>query len=81
MLENLSNDNSSPIIENEEKKITGAEFSGFEIKNNNQSKKIRKFLGLKSHQLFILLFLLFLVIGMLGAMLLLITGKIAPAFL
>ena len=81
MLENLSNDNSSPIIENEEKKITGAEFSGVEIKNNNQSKKIRKFLGLKSHQLFILLFLLFLVIGMLGAMLLLITGKIAPTFL
>jgi len=77
MLDNLQDPDSSQFFQDED-----------EIENNNENPDLgfktnrnRKFLGLKSQQLFILLAMLLLVVCLLGVMFLLVTGKIAPSFL
>ncbi len=81
MLDNLRNQDSSPYFQDEDDNEKNNEFSELGVKTNNKRKKSGRFLGLKSQQLFILLAMLLLVVCLLGAMFLLVTGKIVPSFL
>jgi uncharacterized membrane protein len=78
MLDDIKDPDPSQFFQDDDEIETNIENpdSGFNANRNN-----KKFLGLKSQQLFILLMLLFLVVCLLGVMLLLVTGKIAPVFL
>lgn len=81
MLDNLQDPDSSQFFQDEDEIKNNIEnpVVGFntDIKINNN----RKFLGLKPQQLFILLVMLLLVVCLLGAMFLLVTGKMVPSFL
>jgi hypothetical protein len=80
MLDNLRDQDSSPFnqVEGDKNNNENPEL-GLKIKNRRQFNGI--ILGLKPHQLFILLMMLLLVVGLLGTMFLLVTGKIVPSFL
>jgi len=81
LLDNLQDPDSSQFFQDEDEIKNNIEnpVVGFntDIKINNN----RKFLGLKPQQLFILLVMLLLVVCLLGAMFLLVTGKMVPSFL
>ena len=80
-MDNLQDPDSSQFFQDEDEIKNNIEnpVVGFntDIKINNN----RKFLGLKPQQLFILLVMLLLVVCLLGAMFLLVTGKMVPSFL
>lgn len=80
MLDNLQDQDSSPFLQNEGDNENN-EISSLGFKPIGQKKNSGKFLGFKSHQVFILLVMLLIVIFLTGAMFLLVTGKIVPSFL
>jgi len=80
MLDNLRDQESSPLFQDEDDNENN-EILDLDFKTKNNRKIRGNFLGLKSQQLFILLVLLLMVVFLLGAMFLLVTGKIVPPFL
>lgn len=81
MLDNLQNQNPSSFYQGDDENEYNNENSdlGFKPKTKRINNGI--FFGLKPLQLFILLVLLLIVVFLLGAMFLLITGKVVPSFL
>ena len=83
MLDNLRNQGSTPFFQDEEENEIKPKPDSKQKFRDFQNSRIFKMTipGLTPLQQFILVLLLFMVIGLLGTMFLLVTGKVMPPFI